>query len=151
MDLVIGFVNSAGPLKDSKFPTCVFAGDYNTAVAAQQRFSNILGDEIQVLAVFFGKGSQAQQIQTSLQEHIQCKTIGWFDATPGGIVDSVHFMLCPKSITNNFSRSADKLVAPAEDQSNVCDANSPGDPEHAKPKTRARTRAPKNGKPTDSA
>ena len=151
MDLIIGHVTSTGPLKEKAFPTCVFAGNYNEAIAAKQDFTNILGDKIQILAVFLGKGSQANRVQASLQKAVQCRNVGWFDGSPGELMDTVHFMLAPQSVVNTFLRSADNLIAPATVQSNACEEESPGAPEHAKPKAKPRTRAPKHGKLTDCA
>ena len=134
MDIVVGYAKDP----DGSFSTCVFSQDYTASVLSKRRFASITGDEIQVLAVFLGKGSQAKEIQASLQEHLKCKLVGWFDATPGEITDKVHYFLAPKSMANTFSRSVDKLIAPVEIQSDA-----PTD--HAQPGKRKRTGQQRDG------
>ena len=80
---------------------------------SKRAFTNLVGDEIKVLSIFLGKGGLASEIHKSLQEReIACKTIGWFRATPGQVVDEVHFLLNPASMANNFSRSVNNLLDP---------------------------------------
>ena len=136
MDLLIG--HARGP--DGSFSTCVFTGNYNEAIASKRKFASIIGDEMQILAVFLGRGSQAKEIHASLQEHVRCQIVGWFDASPGEITDVVHYLLAPKSLANTFTRSVDKLIAPGDTQSHVsADRTESGEPQqNGKP--------PRNGK-----
>jgi len=116
MDLLVGVLQTAN-LSD-EFPTCVFAANYNECILAKRAFTNLTGDEIRILSVFLGRGSCMSETHKSLQEReLACKTIGWFKATPGQIVDEVHFLLNPKSSANTFCRSIDKLIdrAPIKD------------------------------------
>jgi hypothetical protein len=121
MDLIVGHAKCP----DGAFSTCVFSADYNQTIVSKRRFASITGDEVQILAVFLGRGSQAPEIHASLQEHVRCKIVGWFDTSPGEITDVVHYLLAPKSLANNFSRSVDKLIAPTDTQSDVS-ATKPG-------------------------
>ena len=115
MDIIVGFVSS-----NDDFHTCVFSGDYNETIMSKRVFSNLMGDQIKILSVFLGRGAVLNDIHKSLQEReIACKTIGWFQATPGQIVDAVHHFLAPASTANNFSRSIDKLLDPAHLKGNV--------------------------------
>ena len=85
---------------------------------------------MQILAVFLGRGSQAKEIHASLQEHVRCQIVGWFDASPGEITDVVHYLLAPKSLANTFTRSVDKLIAPGDTQSHVsADPTESGEPQ----------------------
>ena len=135
MDLIIG--HAKGP---DGFSTCMFAENYNQAIESKRIFTSMTGAKIQILAVFLGKGPQAQEIHTSLQEQVKCNIVGWYNASPGQITDTVHHILAPKSLANSWSRSVDKLIAPADIQSNVsADPTEPGErPQSGKP--------PKNGK-----
>ena len=115
MDIIVGFVSSI-----DDFHTCVFSGDYNDTIMSKRVFTNLMGDPIKVLSVFLGRGALLNDIHKSLQErNIAFKTIGWFQATPGQIVDEVHFLLNPASMANTFSRSVDKLLDPAQLKDNV--------------------------------
>ena len=115
MDLIVGFVSSC-----DNFTTCVFSGNYNETIMSKRAFANLMGDEIKVLSIFLGKGALATQIHKSLQEReIACKTIGWFQATPGQIVDEVHYLLNPSSMANTFSRSINNLLNPADIKGDV--------------------------------
>ena len=114
MDLVIG--HAKGP---DGFSTCVFSENYNQAIESKRKFTSMTGDKIQVLAIFLGKGSNAPDIHASLQEHIKCNIVGWYDASPGQITDTVHHILAPASLANNFARSVDKFIAPVVNQINV--------------------------------
>ena len=134
MDLLIG--HAKGP---DGFSTCVFSENYNKTIASQRKFTSITGDEVQILAVFLGRGPQAQEIHASLQERVKSKIVGWFDASPGEITDVVQYLLAPKSLANSWSRSVDKLIAPAGIQSNVsADPPEPGERQNGEP--------PRNGK-----
>ena len=113
MDLVVGH------LKKGDYPTCVFKEDYNSVIASGGHFASVAGDEIQVLAVFLGKGAQAPDIHASLQRKLPCKTIGWYQTSPGEIVDAVHFLISPLSPANTGSRSIDKQIHPEGFQSDV--------------------------------
>lgn len=144
MDLIVGFAKCP----DGAFSTCVFSENYNQTIASKRKFASITGDEVQILAVFLGRGSEAQEIHASLQEHVRCKIVGWFDASPGEITDVVHHLLAPKSLANNFSRSVDKLIAPTDTQSDVsADTIKSGKQQHGKPQPdagkRVRVRKPK--------
>ena len=119
MDIVVG--HAKGP--DGTFSTCVWSLDYNAAIESKRKFTSMTGDEIQIMAVFLGKGSKAQEIHASLQEHIRCKFIGVYDASPGQITDTVHHILAPASLANTFTRSVDQLIAPVESKSNVPASN----------------------------
>ena len=138
MDLLVGVLQTANP--SDGFPTCVFAANYNECILA----------EIRILSVFLGRGSCMSETHKSLQEReLACKTIGWFKATPGQIVDEVHFLLNPKSSANTFCRSIDKLIdrAPIKDdvvaKKPVKQKFNDGKPLHdgRKPRSRARTPA----------
>ena len=110
MDLIVGFVKSS-----DDFTTCVFSGNYNETILSKRAFTNLLGDEIKVLSIFFEKGSFVKEVHQSLQEqHLDCKTVGWFRASPGQIVDGVHFLLNPSSMANTFCRSINNLLNPAD-------------------------------------
>ena len=115
MDLIIGHAKSP----DGTFSTCVFSEDYNTAIASKRKFASITGDEIRILAVFLGHGPKIQEVHASLRERIECKIVGWFDASPGELTDTVHCLLAPQSLANTFSRSMDNLIAPVESKSHV--------------------------------
>ena len=136
MDLIVGHLERDG------FSTCVFAEDYNSCIKADRRFANIAGDEIRVLAVFLNKGSLAKEIHDALQGHIKCQTVGWYDASPGQITDIVHYLTCPNSIVNNFSRSIDDYLALAPLQSDVpavpAKKAKPAKPNDGKPRVRTR-------------
>ena len=136
MDIIIG--HSKGP--NGTFSTCVFSADYNAAIASGRKFASIAGDKVQILAVFLGKGPNAQEIHTSLQTHIKCNIVGWYDASPGQITDTVHHIFAPASLANTFTRSVDQYIAPAESKSDVsADSTEPGEqPQSGKP--------PRNGK-----
>ena len=134
MDLIVGHL-----LRDS-FSTCVFAEDYNSCIKAGRSFANVLGDEIQVLAVFLNKGCLAKEIHESLQQHIECQMVGWYDASPGQITDMVHVLTCPQSLANTFSRSIDKQVALAPTQSDVPAAKAKQSNHEPDRKPRVRTR-----------
>ena len=148
MDLLVGVLQTANP--SDEFPTCVFAANYNECILAKRAFSNLSGDEIRILSVFLGRGSCMSETHKSLQEReLACKTIGWFKATPGQIVDEVHFLLNPKSSANTFCRSIDKIIDRAPIKDDVV-AEKPikpkphdGKPLHdgRKPRSRARTPA----------
>ena len=112
MDLVVGHV------KQGDFPTCLFRESYNDCIASGRKFASVAGEEIQVLAVFLGKGSLAPDIHASLQRQ-QYETIGWYRTSPGEIVDAVHFLTCPSSTANTWSRSVDQQIAPPNTQSDV--------------------------------
>ena len=114
MDIIIGHSNSP-----DGFSTCMFAGNYNQSIESKRIFTNMTGDKIQVLAVFLGKGSNAHEIHASLQEHIECNIVGWYDESPGQITDTVHHILAPASLANNFTRSVDQFIAPVESKSDV--------------------------------
>ncbi len=115
MDIIVGFVSSI-----DDFHTCVFSGDYNDTIMSKRVFTNLMGDQIKILSVFLGRGAVLNDIHKSLQERkIAFKTISWFQATPGQIVDAVHHFLAPASTANNFSRSVDKLLDPAQLKDNV--------------------------------
>ena len=113
MDLIVGH------LARDTFSTCVFAEDYNSCIKAERSFASVAGDEIRVLAVFLTKGSLAKEIHASLQEHLKCQIVGWYDASPGQITDLVHYLMCPKSPVNTFSRSLDECLALVPTQSDV--------------------------------
>ena len=122
-DLIIGCAR--GPFPDRTVSACVFSENFTEVVASGRKFANILGDEIQILAVFLAKGSHTQEAHTYLQEHVQCKIVAWFDASPGEVTDALHHLFAPKSLSNTFSRSMDKQVHPVETQSDVS-ASKPG-------------------------
>ena len=96
------------------------------------------GDQIQILAVFLGKGPNAQKIHASLQEHIKCNVVGWYDASPGQITDTVHHIFAPASLANTFMRSVDQFIAPVESKSDE-PARTPDAADGGK-KTRVRVR-----------
>ena len=109
MDLIVGCVSS-----NDDFHTCVFSENYNETIISKRVFTNLVGDEIKVSSIFLGRGALLNDVHASLQgREIACKTIGWFRASPGQIVDAVHYFLAPASTANNFSRSIDKLLDPA--------------------------------------
>ena len=122
-DLIIGCAR--GPFPDRTVSACVFSENFTEVIASGRKFANILGDEIQILAVFLGKGLHTQEAHTYLQEHVQCKIVGWFDASPGEVTDALHHLIAPKSLSNTFSRSMDKQVHQVETQSDV-PASKPG-------------------------
>ena len=135
MDLIIGIAK--GP---DGFSTCMFAGNYNQSIESKRIFTSMAGQRIQVLSVFLGKGPQVQEIHASLQERVKCNMVGWYDASPGQITDTVHHILAPESLANTFTRSVDQFIAPVESKSNVsADSTEPGErPQSGKP--------PRNGK-----
>ena len=115
MDIIVGFVSS-----NDEFHTCVFSGDYNDTIVSKRVFTNLMGDEIKILSVFLGRGAVLNDIHKSLQEReIACKTTGWFQASPGQIVDEVHYLLNPSSMANTFSRSINNLLNPADIKGDV--------------------------------
>ena len=123
MDLIIG--HSKGP---DGFSTCVFSGNYNQAIESKRIFTSMTGERVQILAVFLGKGSNAHEIHASLQEHIECKMVGWYDASPGQITDTVHHIFAPVSLANTFTRSVDRFIAPVDSKSDVsADPTEPGE------------------------
>ena len=142
MDLIVGHAKSP----DGTFSTCVFSEDYNTAIASKRKFASITGDEIRILAVFSGHGPKIQEVHASLREHIKCKIVGWFDASPGELTDTVHCLLAPQSLANTFSRSMDNLIAPVESKSHVPasepDTTTSNQPDGGK-KTGVRVRKPR--------
>jgi hypothetical protein len=113
MDLIVGHI------KQGDFPTCVFKADYNSCIASGRHFASVAGEEIQVLAVFLGKGNLAPEIQATLQRELPHQTIGWYRTSPGEIVDVIHHILCPTSVANLCARSLDKQIAPPNTQSDV--------------------------------
>ena len=119
MDLIVG--HARGP--DGTFSTCVFSENYNAAIESKRKFASITGDEIRILAVFLGHGPKIQEVHASLRERIECKIVGWFNASPGELTDTVHCLLAPQSLANTFSRSMDNLIAPVESKSNVPASN----------------------------
>lgn len=119
MDLIVGHAKSP----DGTFSTCVFSEDYNAAIESKRKFASITGDEIRILAVFLGHGAKIQEVHTSLRERIECKIVGWFNASPGELTDTVHCLLAPQSLANTFSRSMDNLIAPVESKSHVPASN----------------------------
>ena len=133
MDLLIG--HGKGP---DGFSTCVFNGNYNQAIESKRTFTSMSGDQIQILAVFLGKGPNAQKIHASLQEHIRCNVVGWYDASPGQITDTVHHIFAPASLANTFTRSVDQYIAPVESKSDE-PARTPDAADGGK-KTRVRVR-----------
>ena len=140
MDLIVGHAKSP----DGTFSTCVFSEDYNTAIASKRNFASITGDEIRILAVFLGHGPKIQEVHASLREHIKCKIVGWFDASPGELTDTVHCLLAPQSLANTFSRSMDNLIAPVESKSHVpADPTEPGEHKPDAGNKRVRVRKPK--------
>ena len=138
MDLIVGHL-----ARDS-FSTCVFAEDYNSCIKASGSFASVAGDEIHVLAVFLKKGPCAKEIHTSLQERLNCRTVGWYDASPGEITDLVQYLTCPLCPANNFSRSIDNQVARASTQSDDILKHARADQSKDEParKPRVRTRKP---------
>lgn len=148
MDIIVGFVSSI-----DDFHTCVFSGDYNDTIMSKRVFTNLMGDQIKILSVFLGRGAVLNDIHKSLQERkIAFKTISWFQATPGQIVDEVHFLLNPASLANNFSRSVDKLLDPAQIKSNVDVSAKPDRPEPLQDKPDGGRKPPRRrAKPVHSA
>ena len=145
MDLVIGHAN--GP---DGFSTCMFAGNYNQSIESRRIFTSMSGERIQILAVFLGKGSNLQEIHGSLQTHVECNIVGWCNASPGQITDTVHHTLAPTSLANNFARSVDQLLTPVESKSDVpaskpdaTDAHLPAHLPDGGKKTRVRVRKPR--------
>jgi hypothetical protein len=142
MDLIVGHVNKG------EFPTCVFPGNYNETILSNRSFAHIAGEDIQVLAVFLGKGPQASDVHQKLLELTPAKTIGWFKASPGQVVDAVHFFLAPTSMANTFARSVDQLIDLSPKKSHdkaLCKQD--GD---SKPKPAARPRAKQEPSTTDA-
>ena len=142
MDLVVGSV--------SKGLSCIFAVDYNAAIRSKRNFTSATGDEIQILAVFMGKGSTIDTVRNSMQ--IKSTIVAWFAASPGQVTDEVHSILNPNSVANTHSRSMDANLRPVELQSNVSEreakkpgagrtshATSPADSKLAKPRDRRKT------------
>ena len=120
MDLIVGYVNSSSLGLTLDFHTCVFSGNYNKTIISKRVFTNLMGDEIQILSVFLGRGSCMNEVHKSLQQRdLACNTIGWFRATPGQIVDEVHFFLNPWSMANTWSRSVDQLTDPTQVKGDV--------------------------------
>ena len=139
-DLIIGCAK--GPFADRTVTACVFSENFTDVIASGRKFANLLGDEIQILAVFLGKGSHTREAHAYLQERVQCKIVGWFDASPGEVTDALHHLIAPKSLSNTFLRSMDKQVHPVETQSNA-PATQPGPAEsnqqdRKKPRVRVR-------------
>ena len=130
MDLIVGHI------KQGDFPTCVFRENYNSCIASGRNFASVAGEEIQILAVFLGKGDLAPEIHVTLQRELPHHHIGWYQTSPGEIVDVVHCMTCPTSATNLWARSLDQQITPPDTQSDIPAAK-------AKP---ARRNEP-NGKP----
>ena len=142
MDLIVGHAKSP----DGTFSTCVFSENYNAAIESKRKFASITGDEIRILAVFLGHGPKIQEVHASLRERIECKIVGWFNASPGELTDTVHCLLAPQSLANTFSRSMDNLIAPVESKSHVPasepDTTTSNQPDGGK-KTGVRVRKPR--------
>ena len=115
MDLIVGFVKS-----NDDFATCVFSGNYNETILSKRAFTNLMGDEIKILSIFFDNGRFVNEVHKSLQEqNLDCKAVGWYRASPGQIVDGVHYLLNPSSTANTFSRSINNLLNPADIKGDV--------------------------------
>ena len=72
MDLIVGFVKS-----NDDFATCVFSGNYNETILSKRAFTNLMGDEIKILSIFFDNGPFVNEVHKSLQEqNLDCKTVG---------------------------------------------------------------------------
>ena len=144
MDLIVGHVNKG------EFPTCVFPANYNETILSNKSFAHIAGDDIQVLAVFLGKGHQASDVHQKLLELTPAKTIGWFQASPGQVVDAVHFFLAPTSMANTFARSVDQLIDLGPKKSHDKALRKPDGDSKSKPAARPRPRAKQEPSTTDA-
>ena len=108
MDVIIGRVVNG--LK-SPFNTCVFSNNYNEVVRSGKDLRDVAGNRILISAVFLGHGWRVKQIQLALQElPMPCEDNAWFASTPGEIVDHIHALLAPGSVSNAFMRSMDRLI-----------------------------------------
>ena len=144
MDLIVGHINKG------EFPTCVFPGDYSETIRSNNSFAHIAGHDIKVLAVFLGKGHQASNVHQKLLELTPAKTIGWFQASPGQVVDAVHFFLSPRSMANTFARSVDQLIDLGPKKSHDKALRKPDGDSKSKPAARPRPRAKQEPSTSDA-
>ena len=144
MDLIVGHINKG------EFPTCVFPGNYNETILSNRSFAHIAGEDIQVLAVFLGKGHQASDVHQKLLELTPAKTIWWFQASPGQVVDAVQFFLSPSSMANTFARSVDQLIDLSPKKSHDKALRKPDGDSKPKPVARPRPRAKQKPSTSDA-
>jgi hypothetical protein len=90
--------------------TCIMALNYDEFVRSGIELHQNGEGRISLLAIMFNHGPKLQAVKESLID-LPLNKRGWYLASPGEVLDRVHSICCPGSITNTHSKALDKVLA----------------------------------------